>query len=148
MNRRRGTGLPKRSRETKFSGADADREKFIFPVQLTTCMMGNLTRWIHTLLAVCVTIHNVGDKPTVILYTTFIAIVVSHVQRIGRQPGKTTLHSCPFRSSWSAEQGNVYSSVYAIPAFMYQVCIYGQHYFQQSMIWINRVSLPVLLVDI
>ena len=91
-----------------------------------------------------VTIHNVGDKPTVILYTTFIAIVVAHIQRIGRQRGKTTLHSSgQSRSSWSAEQGNVYSSVYAIPllipSFMYQVCMYGQH-FQQSMIWINRVS--------
>ena len=76
--------------------------------------MGNLTRLIHT-LAICVTIHNAGDKPTVILYTTFIAIVVSHIQRFGRQPGKTTLHSSQSRSSWSAEQGNVYSSVYAIP---------------------------------
>ena len=64
---------------------------------------------------ICVTIHNVGDKPTGILHTTFIAIVVSHIQRIGRQPGKTTLHSGQSRSSWSAEQGNVYSSVYAIP---------------------------------
>ena len=76
--------------------------------------MGNLTRLIHT-LAICVTIHSVGDKPTVILYTTFNAIVVSHIQRIGRQPGKTTLHSGQSRSSWSAEKGNVYSSVYAIP---------------------------------
>ena len=76
--------------------------------------MGNFTQLIHT-LAICVTIHNVGDKPTVILYTTFIAIVVSHIQRIGRQPGKTTLHNGQSRSSWSVEQGNVYSSVYAIP---------------------------------
>ena len=28
----------------------------IFPVQLTTSRIGNLTRWIHT-LAICVTIH-------------------------------------------------------------------------------------------
>ena len=63
-----------------------------------------------------VTVHTVGDKPTVILYTTFIAIVVSHIQRIGRQRGKTTLHNGQSRSSRSAEQGNVYSSsVYAIP---------------------------------
>ena len=80
------------------------------------CRIGNLTRLIHT-LAICVTIHNVGEKPTVILYTTFITIVVSHIQRIGRQPEKTTLHSSGQpRSSWSAEQGNVYTSVYAIPA--------------------------------
>ena len=32
----RGTELPNPSRETKFSGANADREIFIFPVQLTT----------------------------------------------------------------------------------------------------------------
>ena len=98
MSRQHETGLPKPSRETKSSGANADREKFIFPVQLTTCRMGNLIRLIHT-LAICVTIHNVGDKPTVTLYTTFIAIVVSHIQRIGRQPEKTTLHSGQFRSS-------------------------------------------------
>ena len=41
-------GLPNPSRETKFSGANADREIFIFPVQLTTCRIGNLTRLIHT----------------------------------------------------------------------------------------------------
>ena len=88
-------------------------EKFIFPVQ-TTCRMGNLTRLIHT-LAICVTIHNVGDKPTVTVYSTFIAIVVSRVQRIVRQPRKTTLHSGQSRSPWSVEHGNAYSSVYAIP---------------------------------
>ena len=38
------TGLPNPSREAKFSGANADREIFIFPVQLTTCRIGNLTR--------------------------------------------------------------------------------------------------------
>ena len=51
-----GTGLPDPSCETKFSGANADREIFIFPVQLTTRRVGNLTRLIHT-LAICVTIH-------------------------------------------------------------------------------------------
>ena len=103
--------------------------------------MGNLTRLIHT-LAICVTIHNIGDKPTAILYTTFIAIVVSHIQRIGRQPEKTTLHSGQsVPRAWSAEQGNVYSSVYAIPV---------AHSFLRvpDMIWIHRVSLPVLLMDI
>ena len=42
-------GLPNPSRETIFSGANADREKLIFPVQLTTRRMGNLTRLIITL---------------------------------------------------------------------------------------------------
>ena len=40
-----GTGLPKPSRETKFSGTNADRGMFIFPVQLTTRRIGNLTRF-------------------------------------------------------------------------------------------------------
>ena len=51
----RGTGLPKPSRETKFSGTNADRGILFFPVQLTTSRIGNLTRLIHT-LAICVTI--------------------------------------------------------------------------------------------
>ena len=44
--------LPNPSRETKFSGANAVREIFIFPVQLTTSRIGNFTRLIHT-LAIC-----------------------------------------------------------------------------------------------
>ena len=54
MYTRRRTGLPNPSRETKFSSANVDREILIFPVQLTTCRIGNLTRLIHT-LAICVT---------------------------------------------------------------------------------------------
>ena len=38
------------SRETKLSGTHGNREISIFPVQLTTCRIGNLTRLIHTLL--------------------------------------------------------------------------------------------------
>ena len=45
-------GLPNPSRETKFSGANADREILIFPVELTTSRIGNLTRLILT-LAIC-----------------------------------------------------------------------------------------------
>ena len=44
------------SRETKFSGTYGFRGISIFPVQLTTRRIGNLTRLIHTLLYV-VTIH-------------------------------------------------------------------------------------------
>ena len=51
---RDGTAEPNPSRETKFSGANADREVFSFPVQLTTSRIDNLTRLIHT-LAICVT---------------------------------------------------------------------------------------------
>ena len=43
-----------------FSGTNADREISIFPVQLTTCKTGNLTRLIHT-LAIYVTIHTYLD---------------------------------------------------------------------------------------
>ena len=48
--------LPNPSRETKFSGANADREILIFPAQLTTSRVVNLTWLIHT-LAVCVTTY-------------------------------------------------------------------------------------------
>ena len=44
--------MPNPSRETKFSGANWGREDFIFPVQLTTSRIGNLTRLILT-LAIC-----------------------------------------------------------------------------------------------
>ena len=40
----RGTGRPNLSRETKFSGANGDREILFFLVQLTTSRIGNLTR--------------------------------------------------------------------------------------------------------
>ena len=49
-------GMPNPSRETKFSGASANRKICIFPVQLTTSRIGNLTRIIHT-LAINVTIQ-------------------------------------------------------------------------------------------
>ena len=44
------------SREAKFSGANGDRGIFIFPVQLNTSRIGNLTRLIHILLYM-MTIH-------------------------------------------------------------------------------------------
>ena len=54
-------GLPNRSRETKFSGANGDRGIIIFPVQLTTSRIGNLTRLILTLaITICVAIHKEG----------------------------------------------------------------------------------------
>ena len=46
-------GRLKPSRETKFSGTHGNRGIFIFPVQLTTSRIGNLTRLIHTLLYIC-----------------------------------------------------------------------------------------------
>ena len=52
----RRTELPEPYHKTEFSGANGDREKNIFPVQLTTSRIGNLTRLIHT-LPICGTIH-------------------------------------------------------------------------------------------
>ena len=49
-------GLPNPSRGTNFSGADGDRYTFIFPVQLTTSRIDNLTRSILPLLYV-MTMH-------------------------------------------------------------------------------------------
>ena len=43
---RDGTAEPA-CRETKFSGANADKETLIFPVKLTTSRIGNLSRLIH-----------------------------------------------------------------------------------------------------
>ena len=43
------TGLPNSSRETKCLGANKVRDKFVFPVQLTTSRIGSLTRLILTL---------------------------------------------------------------------------------------------------
>ena len=57
--------------------------------------------------------HNIGEKPSVILYTCLkknqstprpSELVVSHIQRIGCQPEKTTLQGGQSRS-WSVEQG-------------------------------------------
>ena len=42
----------RRCRETKFSGANGEWEEFIFPVQLTTSRISNLSRLILT-LAIC-----------------------------------------------------------------------------------------------
>ena len=69
--------LPNPSREINFSGANGDGEIFIFPVQLTTSRIGNLTRLILT-LAIChdhtcipgtyIQRYDIGEKPTVNLY--------------------------------------------------------------------------------
>ena len=80
---------PNRSRETNFSGADGDREIFIFPVQLTKSRIGNLTRLIHgsTLLYV-MTIH------TYLRYTRLYIILYIYITpRVdilsARKPPKT-----------------------------------------------------------
>ena len=66
----RGTGLPKPSREAKFSGANGVREISIFPVELTTTKVGNLTRLTLT-LAICVTIHTSSRSTPLLSVSSF-----------------------------------------------------------------------------
>ena len=66
----RGTGRPNPSRETKFLDANGDREILIFPVQLTTSRIGNLTRLIHPLLYV-MTMHTLST-----VYCTHIIHII------------------------------------------------------------------------
>ena len=66
-------GLPNSSRETKFSGANGDREIIIFVVQLTTSRIGNLTRLILTLAIIR------DDGHTYILLHTHIPSVLYYV---------------------------------------------------------------------
>ena len=63
---RDGTERPNPSCETKFSGANGDREVLFFLVQLTTSSIGNLTRFIHILLYV-LTIYTVYCKHTLMM---------------------------------------------------------------------------------
>ena len=60
-----------------------DREIFIFPVQLTTYRIGNLTRLIHT-LAICVTI-----------YKTLVFIFSEHIVKstLAQSTGSRELHT-------------------------------------------------------
>ena len=51
------TGRPKPSRKTKFFGTNGGREKFIFPVQLTTSRIVNSILLIHFLLKVLTIQH-------------------------------------------------------------------------------------------
>ena len=51
------------SPETKFSGANGDRQKIFFPVQLPTRRIGNLTRVIHTLARCDDDIHHNRNVP-------------------------------------------------------------------------------------
>ena len=55
-----GTNL---SRETKFLGANGDREIFVFLIQLTMSRIDNVIRLIHTLLYV-LTIHTCIHIPS------------------------------------------------------------------------------------
>ena len=65
-------GLPNPSRETKFSGTNPDREILFFLVQLTTSRIRNLTRLIHTTLAIFVTIHTTVPLQIIMGYRMLI----------------------------------------------------------------------------
>ena len=62
------------SRETKFSAGNANKEIPIFPLQLTTCRTGNLTRLVH-IIAICVTIHRIAFRVGFSITTTIGALV-------------------------------------------------------------------------
>ena len=64
-------GLPNPSRETKFSGANGDREIFIFPVQLTTSRIDKLIRLIHA-LAICTSLHTYISTLTQVVHVVHI----------------------------------------------------------------------------
>ena len=74
MSRLTRDGTAEPSRETKFPGANGDRESIIFPIQLTTSRIGNLTRLILT-LAICVMTlltHSINEY--ILLYLLFVTI--------------------------------------------------------------------------
>ena len=62
MSRLARDGTAKPVSRDQILGTHGDRGIFIFPVQLTTCRIGNLTRLIHTLLYV-MTIHTYLNPP-------------------------------------------------------------------------------------
>ena len=72
MSRLARDGRLNPSRETKFSGTHGDRGILIFPVQLTTSRIGNLTRLTHTLLYVMTIIHTYIELHTYILSVCYI----------------------------------------------------------------------------
>ena len=74
-----GMGLPNPSRETKFLRANADREIFIFPVQPTTCRIGNLTRLIHTPVAMSRT----GNLTRLIHTLLYVMTIQTYIHTYG-----------------------------------------------------------------
>ena len=113
-------------------GTNADREIFIFPLQLTTCRIAWQPYPVDSLLLLYVSYmtHLVTESMYIEVHCVLLSLFwcpymvinvcailrwdspryfccfVSHIQRIGCQPEKTTLHggqSC----SWSSEQGKV-----------------------------------------
>ena len=65
------------SRETEFSGTNADREIFIFPLQLTTCRTGNLNRLIRTTLVLLFELNGIEFEFSHKLVSKFQPVVTS-----------------------------------------------------------------------
>ena len=82
---------------------NADRGILIFPVQLTTSRIGNLTRLIHT-LAICVTIHTCIHTYMVQKHGLESCCCCFSHSAYWLPTEKTTQHGGQSRS-WSAEQG-------------------------------------------
>ena len=72
--------------------------------------------------------HSAYWLPTRKNYFVVVVVVVSHIQRIGCQPEKTTLHGGQSRS-WSAEQGkeNKIKSLAAYPPPHPPHCSFGEN---------------------
>ena len=106
MNRLMRDGTADPSRETKFSGTHGDRGMFIFPVQLTTSRIGNLTRLIYTLLYV-MTIHT-SLTGFLLLSTTAPTYIVNRLPTLSGHVIAYRWHSLP-RVRWqraSSRQGS------------------------------------------
>ena len=80
MSRLTRDGTANLSGETKFSGANGDRKKLIFPVQLTTSRIDNHTQLTHTLLKV-LTIHKSASDTFNMPTSYFIPVVVGKERR-------------------------------------------------------------------
>ena len=70
-------GLPNLTRGTKLSGANEEREKSVFPVQLTTSRIGNHTWLIPSLLKVMTT---QGCTLSATLFKVFINYMIRAVE--------------------------------------------------------------------
>ena len=71
-------------------------------------------------------------------YTVVVIVVVSYIQRIGRQPEKTTLHGGQSRS-WSAEQGKK-TTLIAIPGHQTQQKQKAKQYIIKKVVIIYDIN--------
>ena len=84
--------------------------------------------------------YNVGEKPTVILYTY-------NIQRIGCQPEKTIYTVAnPARGLLNRGENNKRKSLAAHLPTLHAALMYVCMVITYSRVWINRVRLPIVLV--